>query len=689
MANWSKLSNKIILTAGVSVTLALSGMISFIAYDSYQSTRRTTTDLIRSESAAFADSVKSTIEAGFQIPYASHSAMVGLREANALTRDSMTAVLKSQLNAAPNAIGTWALFEPNAFDGKDNDFRLDWPKHDPSGRYTPYLTKNASGQATVDVLMSTDRVKAFPEWKDKLTEYKPDYDKPGWGDFYYVPKSRNKDTITEPFFYEVQGKKVLESSMVMAVHAPNGQFAGVFAADVALDTFQKQFGGKQIEGKGYATLISEGGMYVVNPDKSKLGQAIDKADPVKSYLDKKEQQPFMFEDGDNTKFYYPIKIGTTDQTWYANITVPTAFITESAVVARNKAIGIGVVATLLIIGLLAMVTIKLTRPLNALAESMETLAQGTGDLTARIPVINRDEIGRTATAFNQFIESLQAMFIDVRQRSHQLIEATRDINDAAATVTNASERQSDASSATAAGVEQVTVSVHHIADTASEAADIARNSGDTTQNTVRTVENLMNEFKKITHDMQTITQRITSLGDRSKEVTSIVMVIKDIADQTNLLALNAAIEAARAGEQGRGFAVVADEVRKLAARTAEATVKITQIVESMGTETQAAVNEVVRSNKTVTESVAVAVAANEGMSEVKKQSELLVQSISEIAASTREQSIAASEIAQNVEQISAMAQSNAMTISDVRSATESLHQLAADLEAKVNSFRLE
>jgi len=237
-------------------------------------------------------------------------------------------------------------------------------------------------------------------------------------------------------------------------------------------------------------------------------------------------------------------------------------------------------------------------------------------------------------------------------------------------------------------VEQVTVSVHHIADTAKEAESLAQQTGELTEQSVATVRQVTNEIQKMNQSMNELAERINGLGARSEEVSSIINVIKDIADQTNLLALNAAIEAARAGEMGRGFAVVADEVRKLAGRSAEATVEISRIVNTIGAETRDAVNDVSDTRSRVDNSVRVAEEANAAMLSVLKCSQDLVLSIGDIAASTREQSAASSEIAQNIERISNMAQSNGLVVHGVAAEVARLRELSGSLERLVGNFRL-
>jgi len=685
---WGHLRTKIVLVAAAAIFIGFAVMVGLIVKMAYNQAKEEGYQRAQQQADGYAQQVRNKLDATLQLPRHLAQSTLALKAAGRAERKTADNLILGLLGDSPGVTGLWMLWEPNAFDGNDHAYRFDWPRQDPTGRYTPYMSRDKDGKVRIDIMLSADRVKAFEQYRDHPETYQPDYEKPGYGDFYYTPKHRQQNTITEPTLYSVNRQKVLESSLVYMIRDGSGHFLGVAAADLVLDDLQKELGGLHPYGTGYIRLISEGGRYVVSPDAQQLGKPVEPGSELARVLPQAKQGNPVFESDGFTHFFHPIKVADTGQTWALGVSVPTAAITAPAIQLRNTAIAIGTVALLAILAVLYAVVSYLTRPLATLAETMETLASGQGDLTARIDIAQRDEIGRTADAFNRFIASLRDMFIEVRSQSEAVSQSATQLAASANAVQASSLQQSETASATAAGVEQVTVSVQHIADTAQQAEQMARDTGELTETSVATVARVSADIAHVTQTMHALSGRMASLGQRSEEVTTILQVIKAIADQTNLLALNAAIEAARAGETGRGFAVVADEVRQLAARTATATLDIDRIVTAIRAETRDAVDEVERTCGLVVESADVTAAADQTMRRVSEHTGELMTRMVDIAASTREQSAASVEIAQNVERISGMAQANGQVVGEVADSVARLRELSDRLEGLVGSFRL-
>ena len=355
--------------------------------------------------------------------------------------------------------------------------------------------------------------------------------------------------------------------------------------------------------------------------------------------------------------------------------------------ARNLSIGFIVGGVALGLFLAWWIIGSITGPLNRMRTTI-TEVEKSGDFTRRIPVNTGDEVGQTATSFNELLAALQQTFGQVLDSVGKVSDAARSLSAASGQVATSSSSQSEATSAMAAAVEQMTVSINHVSDSAHEAVDISRKSGKLSAEGGEVIQKAAEEMSQIAETVRHTAQAIEELGQHSNQISSIVQVIKDVADQTNLLALNAAIEAARAGEQGRGFAVVADEVRKLAERTTKATEEITQMIGAMQHSAHAAVSTMETAVDQVSGGVALANQAGSAIIQIKDGAEQVVGVVNDISSALSEQSSASNDIASQVERVAQMTEENSAAAAESASAASNLQELANNMQAAVSRFKI-
>ena len=690
MLTYSSISlrTKVLLFTSIAVTLGFALMITLIASRAYDSAKAQGLLRLHEQTNSYANQVQGQLNTAFQIPASLALAVQGMQSKGMPERKVIDAMIIKMLDAEPLASGLWMIWEPNAFDGKDEMYRADWPVHDPSGRYTPYIVRS-EGRVVQDTMLGSEQKKAAEAYRTRPQDYQAPYDRSGWGDFYFVPKQRQQDTITEPTSYDVSGKKVLMSTLTTVIKNAAGQFQGIASLDLPLASLQESIGKAQPFGVGHVTLISNAGQYVVTPQAELAGKSVSASDYPAGFLDDlKAGKAVSFERDGVLYDYQAIQIGKTMQPWAIGVAVPTSVIVADAIAVRNQAILIGVLAITLIVAILAVVLNALIAPLRRLALAMEDVSSGSGDLTRQLEIQGQDEIGRTAQAFNRFTVSLRQKFLEVREQSEAVSAASAQLATPAQTVQTSSMQQADAATATAASVEEVTVSIQHIADSARDFESTARVTGQETNAGQAKVDLVAAEIAKINRTVEALLASMQSLNSQSLQVNQIVKTIKEIADQTNLLALNAAIEAARAGELGRGFAVVADEVRKLAGRSGEATVEISTIVNEIQQEINQAGKHMQTTYSQIGTSVTLSEQAAQSMHSVRNGTEQMLLNIADIANATREQAVASTDIAQNIETISTMSQRNSDAMSGVGSAVLELEQMAMRLKAIVGDFKL-
>ncbi len=337
-----------------------------------------------------------------------------------------------------------------------------------------------------------------------------------------------------------------------------------------------------------------------------------------------------------------------------------------------------------VIGWFIRTIIKPVKHLQAVITNM----QHDSDLTKRVEVESNDEIGQAAKAFNALAESFHKIVHQVHGYADEVSQSATQLASTSSKISGGSQQQSSAAFSTSASVEEISTKIREVAKSAAETEGIANTAQELSKAGQAVAINAAQELTKVAGSVSESARLISSLEHRSNEIGKIVMVIKEIADQTNLLALNAAIEAARAGEQGRGFAVVADEVRKLAERTANATTDIAVMIEEFCKEIELAVSIMDLSSREVSTGVSLTNEAAESLAKINEGALNTLEKIRSMVSATQEQSAASHEIAQSVEKIAGFAQENSASISETSQALHHLEMLAAKLQESVARFKI-
>jgi methyl-accepting chemotaxis protein len=367
----------------------------------------------------------------------------------------------------------------------------------------------------------------------------------------------------------------------------------------------------------------------------------------------------------------------------------TSAAAESALRAEMVLVGVVVVLALVIGVVSGLLTARsIVRPLNAVVLRLKDIAEGEGDLTQRVDEARKDELGELGRWFNVFVGKIQTIMKDVASSSNQVAAASTQIAASAEEMAAGLKQQQEQTTQVSAAVEEMSQSIVEVAKKSADAANAAQDSGKQATTGGDVVQKTVVEMKGIAQQVTDSAQAVGSLGKKSEQIGQIIGVINDIADQTNLLALNAAIEAARAGEHGRGFAVVADEVRKLAERTTQATEEVARSIREIQGETTTAVQKIEGGSQQVAKGVELAGDAGQALEKIVASSSMLQSMVQSIAAAAEEQSAASEQIARSVEQINAVTRESNQGASQAAQAASQLSAQAESLQRLVSRFKV-
>lgn len=387
--------------------------------------------------------------------------------------------------------------------------------------------------------------------------------------------------------------------------------------------------------------------------------------------------------------------GAAAENLYARLYAPWGWVVGSGIYVddvhanfRRDALRFALGAVLAI-GLLLAVSLAIargiTRPLDELRKVMLHIAES-GDLKPRTGSSAGGEIGEMAWAFDSMMVRFGDIIREVRGGVFSLSAVTTQLVSTATAIERSTGNQSESAASVAAAVEEISTSVDQIADNVRQTAGLSDELRRLSNSGRQVAQNAAAEMRRITDAVDESSRTVRKLGNRSQRITEIVNVIREIADQTNLLALNAAIEAARAGEQGRGFAVVADEVRKLAERTSRSTEEISSMTKAIRDEIETTVASIGQVSEQAAQGLRLTLSADDAAARIDTTAAEVATLIGDIAHATKEQSSASQEIARNVESISRMAEDNAREVGQTAGLSRKLADIAGRLETKVAQF---
>ncbi|EGQ9880273.1 TPA: methyl-accepting chemotaxis protein [Vibrio vulnificus] len=509
-------------------------------------------------------------------------------------------------------------------------------------------------------------------------------------DWYRMAKGSQGVKLTDIYIDKITGEKVV--SAIMPVY--NGsEFQGVLLGDIPLAAIIKMVSNMRFAG-GAATLTDKNAVFFASDDPNDIGKTPSQVSPVFSDMERaffNQQQghlqfPYLGIEFDG--YFQRVNL-TQDQYWTLMVFVDQDTALAGVREAQNEAVVTGVILLLVSAVVMVLTLEHAYKPLLKLKKAVLGLSKGSGDLTARLTVEGGDDLAQISEGFNRFVQSLQGMMLQVSEASQNISSNIVQLNQTAVENEKVLITHSAETDQVVTAITEMSESARSVAENVTQSNRITEGASKEAKQSLEIVNNAVTTVSALVNDVEEMSNRIVSMNQDANKISEVLNVIGEISEQTNLLALNAAIEAARAGEQGRGFAVVADEVRALAARTQNSTTEISEMLSKLLDGTSSVVASMERTKQQCQSTAS-------KTSEVSNSLNLMSGSVrdiddvsTQIAAATEEQSTVAAELSRNMLAIRDIVTNLVASGRQTVSATESLADSNHELDKLVSNFKLQ
>ncbi|MDN4545585.1 methyl-accepting chemotaxis protein [Pseudomonas sp. C32] len=502
--------------------------------------------------------------------------------------------------------------------------------------------------------------------------------------WYKGAENSSTPTLTEPYIDAATGQLIISMA---AASKKSGQSVGVVGGDLSLQTLIDTLSARDFDGMGYAFLISADGKILVHPDKTLVMKSLSEAFPKDTPRIGSGFSEVDVDGKTRIVSFTPIK-GLPSVNWYIGLSVDKEKAFSMLSEFRTSAVVATVIAVAIIIALLSMLIRILIQPLHVMTRAMADIADGEGDLTKRLTIQNNDEFGTLGTAFNRFVERIHGSIREVSSATGQVNEVALRVVAASNSSMFNSDQQASRTSSVAAAINQLGAAAQEIARNAAQASTQASDARSLAEDGQQVVDRSIAAMNQLSSMLSASSSNIESLNSKTVNIGQILEVITSISQQTNLLALNAAIEAARAGEAGRGFAVVADEVRNLAHRTQESAQQVQTMIEELQVGARESVSTMSDSQRHSQDSVEIANLAGERLNSVTLRIGEIDGMNQSVATATEEQTAVVESINVDITEINTLNQEGVENLQSTLRACSDLEQQAARLKQLVGSFRI-